>query len=31
MTMTDPDELPADDEAPADLPDDEAEDLGDFA
>lgn len=29
--MTDPDDLPADDDAPADLPDDEAEALGDFA
>lgn len=29
--MTDPDDLPADDDAPADLPDEPAEDLGDFA
>ncbi|VXC36663.1 hypothetical protein SPHINGO8AM_120105 [Sphingomonas sp. 8AM] len=29
--MTDPDDLPADDDAPADLPDEEAEELGDFA
>jgi hypothetical protein len=29
--MTDPDDLPTEDEAPADLPEDEAEDLGDFA
>ncbi|MBB6505297.1 hypothetical protein F4693_002285 [Sphingomonas endophytica] len=29
--MTDPDDLPAEDDAPADLPEDEAEELGDFA
>jgi hypothetical protein len=29
--MTDPDDLPDDDDTPADLPGDEAEDLGDFA
>lgn len=29
--MTDPDDPPVEDDAPADLPDDEAEDLGDFA
>lgn len=29
--MTDPDDFPADDEPPADLPEEEAEDLGDFA
>ncbi len=29
--MTDPDDLPADDDAPADLPEESAEELGDFA
>ncbi len=29
--MTDPDDLPADDEAPVDLPEEPAENLGDFA
>jgi len=29
--MTDPDDLPAEDDAPTDLPEDEAEELGDFA
>lgn len=29
--MTDPDDLPEDDETPADLPEEPAEDLGDFA